>query len=314
MGGAVAAGATLAAIGCVAHAAAQGRSEIVINDTRPFPESVTSSRDGTVFFGSQDKGIIYRAAPGASRAEAWVQPAAAGLQSVFGVLADDDSSTLWVCSTGPTPPGPPPGIPDSSLKALDLRSGLLKRSYPLPGGGTCSDIAVAPDGTAYVTEMKGGRVLRLKKGATALEGWSTDPLLASADGLALLADGALYVNGWRTGVLVRIAMNRKGSAGQVVKLETSRPLGRPDGMRSVNGGKALLLAEGDGRLDEVTITGNRATVKVLKEGLEWPAAVTMVGDTAFVLEAKFTYRNDPALRDRDPGPFRVLAVPYRAPK
>jgi outer membrane protein assembly factor BamB len=313
MGVTIAAGATLAVI-CIAGAAAQERSEIVINDTREFPESVTSSRDGTVFFGSQDKGIIYRAAPGASRADPWVQPAAVGLQSVFGVLADDDSSTLWVCSTGPTPPGPPPGISDASLKALDLRSGVLKRSYPLPGGGTCSDIAVARDGTAYVSEMKGGRVLRLKKGATALEVWSTDPLLASADGLALLSDGALYVNGWRTGVLVRIEVNRDGSARPVVKLETSRPLGRPDGMRAVNNGNALLLAEGDGRLDEVTINGNTATVKVLKEGLEWPAAVTMVGDTAFVLEAKFTYRNDPALRERDPGPFHVLAVPYRVPK
>ena len=298
----------------VARAAAQGRTEVVVNDAREYPESVTSSRDGAVFFGSLEKGIIYRAAPGASRAEPWVQPAAAGLQTVLGVLADDASSTLWVCSSAPVAPGAtPPPVRDSSLKALDLRSGALKGSYPFPGGGVCNDIAVAPDGTAYATDTMAGRVLRLRRGAQALAVWSTDKLLASADGLALLADGALYVNTVQTGTLVRIPVNRDGSAGQAAKLETSRPLVRPDGMRSVNG-MILLLAEGDGRLDEVTINGDAARVNVLKEGLAGPTAVTLVGDTAFVLEAKLNYRNDPNLRSQDPGPFRAVAVPYRAPK
>ena len=42
--------------------------------------------------------------------------------------------------------------------------------------------------------------------------------------------------------------------GPIVKLEPSRPLMGPDGMRSV-GGKTMLLVEGAGRLDEVTIDG-----------------------------------------------------------
>ena len=77
--------ARIAALTCAAlllvsaHASAQqgktentqagSRTEITINDTRVSPENLTSSQDGTVFFGSTAKGTIYRAAPrqGASR-------------------------------------------------------------------------------------------------------------------------------------------------------------------------------------------------------------------------------------------------------
>ena len=84
-------------------------------------------------------------------------------------------------------------------------------------------------------------------------------------------------------------------------------------MRSV-GSKTMLLVEGAGRLDEVTINGDQAEIKVLKEDLSGPTAVTLVGGTAYVVEAKLNYRNDPKLRDQDPGPFRAVGVPYRAPK
>ena len=144
--------------------------------------------------------------------------------------------------------------------------------------------------------------------------WSADPLLASADGIALLADGAVYVNGFRTGALVRIPVRPDGSAGQAMKLETSRPLVRPDGMRSV-GPNTILLAEGEGRVDEVTVNGEKAEIKVLKGDFkDGPTAVTLVGGTAFVLEAKLNYLNDEKLRGQDPGTFRASAVPYRAPK
>jgi hypothetical protein len=74
----------------------------------------------------------------------------------------------------------------------------------------------------------------------------------------------------------------------------------------------MLLVEGAGRLDEVTINGDKAEIKVLKEGLIGPTAVTPVGGMAYVAEAKLNYRNDPKLGD--PGPFRAVGVPYKAPK
>src|SRR5687768_10719911 len=77
--------------------AAQGRTEVTINDTGVESENLTSSRDGTVYFGSMAKGTIYRAVPGAARAEPWILASVTGLTRVLGVLADDSSNTLWVC-------------------------------------------------------------------------------------------------------------------------------------------------------------------------------------------------------------------------
>src|SRR5262245_25090708 len=79
-------------------ATAQSPSEVTIGDTMVSPESLTSSQDGAVFFGSTTKGTIYRAAPGAAQAEAWIQASTTGLTNTLGVLADDKSNTLWVCT------------------------------------------------------------------------------------------------------------------------------------------------------------------------------------------------------------------------
>jgi hypothetical protein len=39
--------------------------------------------------------------------------------------------------------------------------------------------------------------------------------------------------------------------------------------------------------------------------------VTVVGSTAYVLEAKLNYQRDPALKGKDPAPFKAFAVPLK---
>ena len=59
----------------------------------------------------------------------------------------------------------------------------------------------------------------------------------------------------------------------------------------------------------MTIEGNKAEIETIKDGFKFtPTAVTVVGDTAWALEAKLAYRNDPALKDKDPGQFGATAV------
>jgi sugar lactone lactonase YvrE len=296
-------------------ASAADRTQITVKDSQEYPESITSTKDGAVIFGSISKGIIYRSAPGSMTAEPWIQPSSGNLKNVLGVFADERGRTLWVCSLLRPVPGQPEPTPDTALKAFDLKTGAFKKSYDFPDHkGVCNDIAVAKDGTVYVTETGDGKVLRLKSRSGNLEVWASDPLLASADGIGVLADGAIYVNGVRTGNLVRIALKADGSAGGVTKLETSRSLVRPDGMRAA-GANTLLLAEGEGRADEVTINGEKAEIKVLKDDFkDGPTAVTLVGQTVFVLEAKLNYLNDEKLRGQDPGPFHATAVPYPSHK
>jgi streptogramin lyase len=261
---------------------AQARSEITINDTGVQPENVTSSADGSVYFGSMLKGTIYRAAPGAAEAEPWILASVAGLTNVLGVFAHDASQTLWVCQNSTGGRGAP-AVGQTALRSFDLATGTTKGGYNFPSnGGVCNDIAVAADGTVYATESFANRIHRLRPGASELDVWATDAQIGTIDGIALLADGAVYVNGFSSGRLFRFPVNADGSAGAIQPIETSLPLTRPDGLRAV-GSMTLLQAEQGGRIAELTISGARAEVRVIREGLSRAAGVTLVGTDAMVL-------------------------------
>jgi len=286
---------------------AADRAEITFADGRIFPESLTSTKNGDLYFGSLGLDSVYRATSKSSQATTWIQPKSNGLTTVLGVLADEKAGVLWVCASASGGRNGAPYVGETALKAFNLKDASFKASYAFPGNGLCNDIAVAKDGTVYATDTTQARVLRLKKGANALDVWAGDPmLLATADGVAILNDGNVYVNSVGQGTLLRIDVKADGSAGAITKLETSRPLQQPDGMRSV-GSRTMLLVEGAGRLDEVTIDGNKAEVKVLKEGMTGPTAVTLTGGMAYVVEAKLNLRNDPS---KDPGPFKAIGIPY----
>lgn len=274
-----------------------GRTEVAPSDSGATPENITSDRDGRVYFGSLATGTIYRAAPGAARAEPWILASAAGLTRVLGVLADDRSRTLWVCQNATDGRGGAPATGQTALRAFDLRSGAAKGTYPFPpNAGVCNDIAVSANGTAYVSESFRGRVHRLTPGAAALGVWASDSAMAVIDGLAVLADGSLYVNTFNTGRLFRIPVNPDGSAGALVPIETSLPLVRPDGLRAA-GPRTLIQAEQQGRIAELTIDGNRAAVRVVRDGLPRASGVTVVGDSVFVLVNL----------------AKAVVVPYRTP-
>lgn len=262
---------------------AQNRTEVTINDTGVLPENLTSSQDGTVYFGSTAKGTIYRAAPGAAQAEPWTLASATGLTNVLGVLADDRANTLWVCQNATGGRNGAPVVGQTALRAFDLKNGAAKGTYPFPtNAGICNDIAVSADGTAYASESFRGRIHRLRPGAAQLDVWISDQQLDVIDGIALLADGSVYANNFATGKLYRIPVNADGTAGAVVPIETSMPFSRPDGLRTV-GERTLIQAEGQGRVTELTIEGNRAEVRVVQDQLPGATGVTVVGDSALVL-------------------------------
>ena len=53
--------------------------------------------------------------------------------------------------------------------AFDIDSGKLIGRWPFPApGGTCNDIAIARDGSAYASDTPGGRVLKLPKDGKAV--------------------------------------------------------------------------------------------------------------------------------------------------
>jgi sugar lactone lactonase YvrE len=279
---------------------------IVVPGERGYPENLSASSDGTLYIGRAGDGGIVRTRPD-SQSEIWIAPGAFGSRSIFGVLVDERSGTLWVCSNDLTADGiASPGAGKTALKGFDLKSGGGKTSAELPGDGAfCNDIAVAPDGGVYVSEGT-GRVLKLNPDARTFQIWASDPQLEDADGIAFGADGDLYVNTYGGGGLFRIRV--KGvPAGQITKLHTPRPLSHPDGMRTLTG-NTFLMIEGAGNLDQVTIQGDTVLLKVLKGGLREPAAVAQVGQTAWVAETQISVLFDTKAAHRPVLPFRVVAV------
>jgi len=269
------------------------------NGQREFPESVTSTQDGTLYAGSMTMGVIYKAASGAEAGEVWIDKPAEGPQSVVGVFADEANGTLWACFADMAGFGGE-GMP-SELRAFDLATGEVKGNYPFPGQSFCNDIATLADGTAYVADTGGGRVMLWTPGATELEEWLKDDQLAGVDGLSFGPDGALYVNSVSANRLFRIDLDDKA----ITELTLSEPVSGPDGMRFGPDGLLYIAENAAGRVSAASIEGNNATINPVADGYVGPTAVTFVGDTLWVLEAKIGMLMG---GEGDPGTFLIHRV------
>ncbi|WP_082434208.1 SMP-30/gluconolactonase/LRE family protein [Devosia sp. A16] len=288
-------GLALAAMASAAVAA----DKVQIGDKNVFPESITSTADGTLIAGSIGTGEIFRAAPGTATAGSWIAAQTDGPTAVLGVFADEANGTLWACYSDLAMFGGAGGKP-SVLRSFDLATGAVKASIPLGEGTFCNDIATTADGTAYAADTAGGQLFRVKPGADTAEPFFKDAALASLDGLSFGPDGALYLNGVQTNKLFRLAMNADGTPGALTELTLSQPIKGPDGMRFGEDGVLYLAENGAAQVSAVTFEGDNAIVKVVEAGgWDMPTAVTKVGDTLWVLEAKLSKLGG----TEDPGAF-----------
>src|SRR5882757_7369742 len=126
-------------------------ADVTVDVPMAFPESLTSTANGTIYIGSMNLGAVYRALPGEKVAKTWISKEAGNFGRVLGVLADFPSRTLYVCDNNGA---------NAYLKTFSLKTAALLKTYELPGGGFCNDIALKGK-DAYITDTKGGRVLKL---------------------------------------------------------------------------------------------------------------------------------------------------------
>jgi sugar lactone lactonase YvrE len=297
-------------------AASAAPSVIELPGDRAFPESITSTSDGTLYVSNYEGGGVLRVRPGESLAESWIKPGAYDTRSTFGLFADEGTNTLWVCSNDASPFGVagPNSIKGSFLKGFDLKTGDGKFSAPFPGTpAICNDIALGADGSVYVTNTLAPQILRLRPGAKQLEVWSNDPQLAppknggGLDGIAIGGDGNIYVNTFTPGELFRVDM-KDGAAGKVTKLKTSRPLSLPDGLRALQG-DSFLMIEGKGSLDRVTIKGDDASIETIKDGFLQLTGVVRQGNTIWFTEGQLSSVPYPAKGQAPRLPFKVYSTP-----
>jgi len=279
---------------CALHAA--DPVVISIPSKNLFPESITSTADGTIIIGSWGTNSIWRIPRGENNAAKWIDVGNTP-GPLLGVLADEKSGRLLVCKAG--------------VKTFDLKTGAAKEALTIPVANPfCNDIAVRNDGSIFVTDTNGAKVFMFAKGKTEAVQVASDPLLAGADGLAFLNDqGRLYVNSVTSGKLLRLDLAKDGKVIKITDLKLSRPLQGPDGMRPIDG-KRLIIAEGSGRTAMAVPNGDNVEIVTLKEGgMEGGTpAVTVTKGMGWTIEGKLRQRdaNNP---DADKGPFRLFPVP-----
>ena len=175
---------------------------------RAFPESISAAPDGTLYVSSLASGGVVRIKPGASTAEQWIKPGAFDgrfdirrarrrtLQSSMGLL----ERHVRQGSTGTKL------HPRQLLKGFDLATGQGKVSAALPGSqNLCNDMAIAADGSIYVTNSRAPQILRLKPDGKDLEVFLEDKQFeppkdgVGLDGIAIGGDGDIYVNTFSKG-------------------------------------------------------------------------------------------------------------------
>ena len=220
---------------------------------------------------------------GSTTAEKFVDASAEGAGTFFfGMLADASSNTLWTCQLTPVP-GKTPAQRHTALRSFDLTTGAPKIRWNLPGdNSTCNDFAIGPDKALYITDTANSKIYKLPAGASTAELFLEDRALYGIDGITFL-NGTLYVNNVFSNNLYRIPVDAAGKAGQPVDIWMDQPMKGPDGMRAANG-KLIVAENGSGKISVITVNGDKASVTVIKEGLNTPTAVEPAGDTIWIAE------------------------------
>ena len=281
-----------------------GADEVAIGEGKVFPESFAATPDGALYAGSITMGVIFKAAPGAAKADKFIEKPVDGPGNVLGVYADAKNNVLWACYSDLALFAGKGGMP-AIVRSYDLSSGTAKASIPLPANSFCNDVTTTTDGTAYVADTAGGRVFKIAAGGTTADEWLADPQLAGIDGLTLSPDGKLYANSVSGNALFRIEIGADGTPGKITKLTTSAPLKGPDGMRFGSDGVLYLAENGAGQADSVVLDGDNATIIPVITGLDAPTAVDKPAGQLWVLEAKIDKMADP----NEAGPFYIVPAP-----
>jgi len=134
----------------------------------------------------------------------------------------------------------------SGLVEIDVETATITNRYPLPGVRFANDVAVAPDGTIYVSDSAGSKILRRQGGD--FEVW--------IDGGEISQPNGLCVHG--TKLLIG---NNGDQRLKAVDLETAKvetvvhlPSGVIDGVRATRDG-SVLLSHWQGRIYRVSPSG-----------------------------------------------------------
>jgi sugar lactone lactonase YvrE len=132
----------------------------------------------------------------------------AGLDSVLGLRVDAAHGLLWAVSDAlPNMPGyAATDAGRAALFSFDLETGALRARIAAPPGPAhlLNDVAIGPDGSAYVTDSESGGVDIARRGETSLAAWLPAATLRYPNGVA--CDGeSLFVAHVASVAVIRLA-------------------------------------------------------------------------------------------------------------
>jgi len=183
----------------------------------------------------------------------WIDGAASKLADPLGLFIAADAIYLADVDT---------------VRVYNRQSGAPVRAIPVPGAQRLNDLAVAPDGTIYVTDSakpdQPGALYRISAKGKVSEWVARNDALEKPNGIAVMADGTIVHGGRGVNLVFR------DSSGRILR-ERSLPTGRIDGIVALPDG-GLLVASQDGHAVYHVAPNNGAITQVAKD-IEVPAAI-----------------------------------------
>jgi sugar lactone lactonase YvrE len=272
------------------HGGGDGR-RFVIPEHDLYPESIAyDAVSGDYFLGSMGQSRILRLAPDGTYRD-FVRGPAPALESSVGLKVDAARRRLWVC-TGRYVlyGGEAPGPARTGVLLFDLDTGSLTDEWLVPQpspGEIFNDLAVAEDGSVYVTTTLMGRVYRLSAEAHDME------LVFASDGLQ--TNGITFDD---TGDHLFFSLDRgiarlDRATGEVVSLEGGAEAeAGTDGLYFVSG--ALVSVQPRRRrvvrlaLDDARRSVTRVDTLVADHpDFAYPTTGVLVGDTLVLVATSF---------------------------
>ena len=155
-----------------------------------------------------------------------------------------------------------------AVRIYDRRTGAPIAAIPIPGAQRLNDLAVAPDGTIYVTDSakadQPGALYRISAKGKVDEWVARNDALEKPNGIAVMPDGTIVHGGRGVNLVFR------DRSGRILR-ERSLPTGRVDGIVALADG-GLLVASQDGHAVYHVAPNNGPITQVAKD-IDVPAAI-----------------------------------------
>lgn len=268
------------------------------------PESVTV-RGGYYYTGGICNGTLYRGDLRERRAEVLVPGGATTL------LAGIKATATRLVATGIRHDRPGARVYNRFTGKL-LAQYLPRRQKPIP-----NDVAIAPNGDAYVTEFNHSQIYRIPAAGVErpqpgvhrlrvfldFRGTSFPVEEHSANGIVVTSDGKfLIVTHFSAGRLYRVRLGD----GQVRRIDLhGQALAGPDGIALTESNVLYVVEANESRIAEVRLSHSYGSGRIVSRtsdsGFHCPTSAAIAGDRLLVANSQFCGPNEP--------PYTIASIP-----